>query len=450
MAKKSLKSKFTAAALAQRTKESFDTKDAKGNFSSYFDKELNGDMWKPGAGDHIIDVVPYLAGKNHPQAQEGDPVYVLETWVHRTDSGLLLCPQQTFGKKCPVCEWVKKQNQMDSSEENFKRLSPHRAKRRVAYNIVCYDTDKEEDKGIQIWEASHFLTEDKICAIARNKRTGSFIPFSSPENGKNLSFTKTGSGMNTKLEGWALEDREIELDEQLLEETFCLEDYLVELSYEDLVFKWYGSLGYTNDEIEDFLDGLLHIDEDRPEEPVQEEPPEEEGTERRRGGRSRRKTTEESPEETPEPEEPEEPTSGRRRGRGRGRTTEPEEPTSSRRRGRGRTTEEPEINEEDERALREAEEGSGEEPEPEQRTSRTRRRTSSRRGSAEPEETQEAEEPEEPTSSRRRGRGRTTEEPEEPTSGRRRGRGRGRTTEPEEPEEQAAEEGRTSRRRRRR
>lgn len=74
--------------LIQRTKESHKRRDeGGGGLKMFFNqdkmKELEVETWWADVGDHLIDIIPYFAGANDPNNQEGEPVYVLDVEVHR-------------------------------------------------------------------------------------------------------------------------------------------------------------------------------------------------------------------------------------------------------------------------------------------------------------------------------------------------------------------------------
>jgi len=193
MDKQSLRDKMKTA-MKKRVQESYERREGMGRFTTIFKKDLQDvNFWSCSVSkeEHIFDTIPYFAGKKDPlvvkgQLEEGDPVYVLELKVHRNigigaNNGSYICPAQNYGKPCPVCEHIqvlKKDGEYD--EEEIKKLYP---KRRVIYNILCYDSEKEEDKGVQVWEVAHWFMERHLSSLARTPRTGGFIPFADPVRG---------------------------------------------------------------------------------------------------------------------------------------------------------------------------------------------------------------------------------------------------------------------------
>ena len=165
-----------SAGLQEATKRSYDTKDS--TYSpTYLKNAKKLSFWQCKDGNHLIDVIPYIAGPNDPNANEGDPVYVLDVWVHRGVGAVqkdFVCPSKNFNKRCPICE---KQMEMRKSgkysDEEIKGMGP---KRRTLYNIVCWDTGDDMKKGVQVWEISHFFFENHIAEISKRPKKGGFVP----------------------------------------------------------------------------------------------------------------------------------------------------------------------------------------------------------------------------------------------------------------------------------
>jgi len=249
-------SRFRAAAgaaddLVKRTKESYNSKDSSGKFELYISKDIPIPQWKCKEGDHILDILPWMAGPNHPTTPNKG-TYLLDVWVHKkvgVSESDYLCLSRNYGKPCPICEDLANLKKARTYDEQYvKDMSP---KRRVVYCIQVYDSAKEEEAGPYWWEASHFLSEKNIVAIAKNRRTGGYIPFSNPDTGKTVEFTREGSGAtNTKYAGFKFTDRDYVISDDLLDKVPPLEDYLIVLDYEDLAEKYFGAGGSPDDTTE--------------------------------------------------------------------------------------------------------------------------------------------------------------------------------------------------------
>lgn len=319
MAKK--KSRFRQEAtdeqLTERTEQSYNSRESSGKFNDYFKDDLPLPKWFCNEGDHAIDVIPFLAGKDHPNVAEGKPTHNVDIYVHYnigvTESSYV-CPARMGIGACPICEFqaaLKKQKNYD--EEYVKGFN---AKRRVIYNVLVYDTQKDIDAGMMIWEASHHLAEKNIMAIARNKRSGGFIKWASPDVGKTVEFTREGKGISTKYVGFTFSDREdakgnIEpISDEILDEAITIDEYLKILSYEELA-EVLGDVSIPDD-------GPLEEEESY--ENVNKRTPR---NSRRRTAKEEEPESEEETEEDREPEEEEKPKSRRRRRTGR--TEEPDD-----------------------------------------------------------------------------------------------------------------------------
>ena len=207
------------------------TKKTGGRYPTIFNKELvpeGVEFWKCTEGDHLVDIIPFEAGPNmpfdeklQPISDEGDLDYVLDLFVHTNIGNMnnpYVCPYENFGLPCPVCEYIKA-NRLE--KDIWKKLI---AKHRVIYFLWVHDNRKEEKKGVQIFEASHFFMEQKIASIAKAPQGGGYTNFSCPDKGKSLAWTREGSGLeNTQYLGHRFIDRESPIPDKILDSTFPLD-----------------------------------------------------------------------------------------------------------------------------------------------------------------------------------------------------------------------------------
>lgn len=237
MAKK--KSRFRDMAgendLQDRTEQSYNTREASGKYNDYFTDDMPLTKWMCTEAGHILDIIPFIAGKNHPNVAPGKATHNVDVFVHfgiGVTESAYLCPARMGKGKCPICEYqaeLKKQKNYD--EEYVKSFN---AKRRVVYNVCVYDTHKDEEAGVMLWEASHHLSEKNIMAIARNNRTGAFVKWADPDEGKTIEFVREGKGKNTNYVGFKFTDREEPISDEILDKAIAIDDYLKYLSYEEL------------------------------------------------------------------------------------------------------------------------------------------------------------------------------------------------------------------------
>ncbi len=147
--------------LAKRHQEAYDRKDSWGASTGIFKSPMpeGVTMWKCAEGEHMVDIVPFVAGdKIPPPDKPGEESYILDVWAHSNvgpGDARYICLARTLEEACPICE---EQDRMRDSEEyddqEIKDLNPSR---RAIYNIICRDSPKEEAKGIQVWEIAHWF-----------------------------------------------------------------------------------------------------------------------------------------------------------------------------------------------------------------------------------------------------------------------------------------------------
>jgi hypothetical protein len=240
--------------LLKRSQESYDKKDDSGRYGTFFKaKSELGDkeFWKCGEGEHQIDIIPWIAGSNYPSKsydiKEGDIAIVLDIWIHYNvgpNEDSVVCPARNYGKPCPICEHIneiRKRDDLDEDEikERTKEKTP---KRRSIYQIVCYDSNDEENKGVQIWDVAHFFMERHLTELSQKPKRGGFIAYADPDEGKQVYFKRKGQGQfNTEYMAHQFLDREYIIDDAILDSTISLDEAVVVLSYNELKRKYWGS-----------------------------------------------------------------------------------------------------------------------------------------------------------------------------------------------------------------
>ena len=205
----------------------------------------NIQLWRPGNGQHIIDIIPYNAGPNDGLNKEGTETYTYEAWVHRgigPNDLMYICPAETYNEDCPICEHRQALRERGADDKVWKALFP---KRRNLYNIVCYDAN-EQRKGVQVWEVPYFYGEKNILAIADNPQRGGgseTINFPHAEYGKSISFNIVPPVSRedfASYEGYKFLDRDYSIDEDYLDEAHTLDELVSVLDYDALSEIYYG------------------------------------------------------------------------------------------------------------------------------------------------------------------------------------------------------------------
>jgi hypothetical protein len=232
--------KDSAEQLQKRAQESSEKGGSSGKFPDFLRDDLDVPKWMVGEGDHLIDVLPYIVGDNHPdpKIKPGSVGYVLMLFVHEnvgTQEASYVCPARNYGKRCPICEQQRalKKSGLEWDDPQVKALEP---KKKTMYNIVCYDSEKDEKKGVQIWVTAWWNFERHVAELSKaTPRGGGFVAFAHEDNGKSVAFKRSGKKMtDTKYEGHRFVDRDYTIPDELLDQTFCLEEIVYIPSYEEI------------------------------------------------------------------------------------------------------------------------------------------------------------------------------------------------------------------------
>jgi len=244
--------------LMSRIKKSYDKRETTGRFKTIFRDDLEIQVWPCPEGDHLIDIIPYLAGNNDPDVEPGSPTYCLDVWVHPgvgVNENSYICLSRTYNKPCPICEYQKKLRMNQNAD--YEALISLNPVRRTLYNIVCYDNEKEKEKGVQVWQIAHWYFERFLVALARDPRTGRIICFADPEEGKSIAFTKKGKGRNMQIIGHRFVDRSYEIPKEILDSAYILDEIIHVPTYE---------------EVKEAFEGVSLEEISKPKEKIEEEP----------------------------------------------------------------------------------------------------------------------------------------------------------------------------------
>jgi len=244
--------------LMKRHQEQVDSKDSGTKYPTIFDEDQipkGIEFWRCKPGEHLIDIIPFFAGTQHPKVREGELAYVVDLWVHVGVGPMNVpypCTTKNFKETDPICEYVS-QNRL--STEEWKRVSP---KRRTAYLVWVHDSPEEEKKGLQIWEVAHFYFEEKIDEIAKSPRGGGAVAFSDIESGKSIAFTvkKVGTYKDAKgvdrdsigYLGHRFVDRDIDvIPERILAQSFSLDEVIkMKPDYDEMSEAFFGKGGSSS------------------------------------------------------------------------------------------------------------------------------------------------------------------------------------------------------------
>jgi len=208
--------------MQRRAQHSYEHREDSGKFASVFTEDPP--FWECTKGEHELAIIPFFVDcdKNGPLRFPDSPLnapfsdeelssgstwdYKLALWVHYDvgiNSDAVVC-LASVNKKCPICEERKRlmdEEGLDYTDEQVRALS---RTKRVYYNVICFDSDKEFEKGIQVWDAPFKSIEGVLSKIAtkRDRRTGEFAgkPYYQPDEGWNVFFERIGKGLNTEYD----------------------------------------------------------------------------------------------------------------------------------------------------------------------------------------------------------------------------------------------------------
>ena len=254
---------------SDRYKESVKSKDDGGSTHRGILDFKKGDyrdvkFYKPKEGTNKIIIVPYeIASKNHPKvksgkAEIGDLDYLLDVYVHRyagANEMDFLCPKENYGKPCPICDMVKTLYST-KDEDDKKKASKLRAKRRVFYNLLEV-VKGEVSEEIKTWEVSHFLFEKEMIEEAVDCGDGDdIIPFADPEDGAVIKFRMSIEkskeyGESPKFKSFSFLEREEELEDDIIDDAVAFDKCLVVLSPDEILSLYNGGDDDDEDDEED-------------------------------------------------------------------------------------------------------------------------------------------------------------------------------------------------------
>lgn len=234
------------ASLMDRIKHSYEHRDDSGQFKSIFMDGQGLKFWKCKSGEHLFDVIPYIAGPNDPNAKEGELVYVLILWVHYSvgqNQDTYICLARNYRKPCPICEYREQlRSQEDYDEDLVKELMP---KKRSIYNVWVHDSDKEEQLGVQIFDVAHWYMEKHLSALAKipsrgGKMVDSWIPFPDPNEGFLVSFERKGEKKNSEFLAHKFTPRDYIIPPELLEKAPSIDAFVIIPTYDEIAKAFYG------------------------------------------------------------------------------------------------------------------------------------------------------------------------------------------------------------------
>jgi len=188
-------------------------------------------------GMRKVDIIPFRAGKGNPFADEGELHFERTYYVHKNvgpNQDMYVCPAKTAGKPCPICEYrTALTKKPDADEDLIKDLAP---KERQLFNVI--DVEKPED-GVQIWDISFYLFGKLLDArIRKSEDDDEYEYFADLQDGKTLRLGVEEQSFGGKsfysVESIDFKNRREGYDEDILEQSHCLDDIVQLIPYDKL------------------------------------------------------------------------------------------------------------------------------------------------------------------------------------------------------------------------
>lgn len=192
-----------------------------------------------------VDFLPYkVTSGKHPERNEENGIatqnslwYRLPYRVHQNvgaNKERLVCPQ-TFGHRCPICEYQLKRIRAGANKEEFKLLYPQE---RSMYVVV--PLHKDYDEAPYIWDMADFLFQDTLIAdLEINEENEDFFTL---DNGKTtelkLKWKEIGKTIFPEIVSLTFKDRE-QYDERIMKEVPQLDEVLKILPFEEIESKFF-------------------------------------------------------------------------------------------------------------------------------------------------------------------------------------------------------------------
>lgn len=190
----------------KRSAESIEKRAKGGGDRDYFLKD-DFEKFSPASGDNLIRILP---------PTWDDPEHFgIDVHVHYgigADNATFLSLYKHKGEDDPIYE-ERLQAQSDGDDDYAKSLRPN------TRTLVWVIDREKESEGPKLW-AMPYGVDKEITLRCKDKHSGEMLYIDDPEEGFDVEFTKTGTGIKTKYEGVSIARRPspIHEDEDQLDE----------------------------------------------------------------------------------------------------------------------------------------------------------------------------------------------------------------------------------------
>jgi hypothetical protein len=201
-----------------------------GEFEGFISDEFK--TFRPADGDNFIRILP--------PTWEDPEHFGIDIWAHfqvGPKNASVLCLSKMKNKKCPICEAMLKADRA-SDEELKKELMPR-------HQVAVWMVDrKNPEKGPLIYTMP-WTTERDIAKVSVDKQTKEVYAIDDPEEGYDISFDRTGKGINTRYAGFQLTRKPTSIEQDWLDWVveFPLDGCFVWRDYEEIKALFEGEDG---------------------------------------------------------------------------------------------------------------------------------------------------------------------------------------------------------------
>jgi len=134
------------------------------------------------------------------------PYFGRKVYIHTkigADESTFICLRKMYGEPCPVCELYEQMKEKNPNDEALKDLAP---RLRYLFFVVDIKSKDTEAKGLR-WYDAPVVVNDNIAELSQDRRAGIIDP-SDPDEGRDIEFTRSGSGLGTKYKGFRFYENE--------------------------------------------------------------------------------------------------------------------------------------------------------------------------------------------------------------------------------------------------
>lgn len=198
-------------------------------------------FFKPAEGDNTIRILP-------PTWDDAEH-YGLDIHVHYgigPDNAAYLCLDKMKHKPCPICE-ERKRAAAAGDTDYADELRPQR-------RVLMYVLNREKERdGALAWSIGGRMDQD-ISSLCVDRKSNAALEIDNPDEGYDLEFTRTGTGMKTRYSGMMVARRPSPLDnDKALDfvQEHPLPEQLVFYSYDHIKQAFAGTARKGKDDDED-------------------------------------------------------------------------------------------------------------------------------------------------------------------------------------------------------